>query len=68
MQHYVFNPNGFAPKYRHPDELSARTEAERLAKLNPGQSFEVLAIVASCRMPRPEPVWSDGFNNDPVPF
>jgi len=65
---YVFNPNGNAPKYRHSTELSARTEAERLAKLCPSQSFEVLAIVATCRMPKPDPVWSDGFVNEQVPF
>lgn len=41
----VWNPEGRAPTYQHDSEESARSEAERLAKLNPGQSFYVLETV-----------------------
>lgn len=46
------------PRYRHPTELSARTEAYRLASLNPDCTFTVLQAVASVRVPRnPLPCW-----------
>ena len=35
------------PVCRHASETSAREEAERLARLNPGQEFTVLQSVAS---------------------
>jgi hypothetical protein len=46
------------PRYRHLTENSARTEAYRLAKLNPDCTFTVLQAVASVRVPRnPLPCW-----------
>ncbi len=42
---FVWNPAGRAPTYRHPSLVSAKTEADRLAALNPGQEFVVLQSV-----------------------
>jgi hypothetical protein len=42
----VWREGGEAPTYRHPDEDSATTEAERLSKLNPGKPFVVLCPVS----------------------
>lgn len=39
----VWNPSRNPPTYQHPDRLSAINEAERLARLNPGDEFYVLA-------------------------
>lgn len=35
------------PTYRHPSQESAEREAERLARMVPGQSFVVLEAVSS---------------------
>ena len=43
----VWNERGTNPTYKHPDEHSARVEAERLAKKYGGQ-FHVLEVVATC--------------------
>ena len=45
----VWSPTGpHPPTYRHLDKGAARKEAERLAILNPGAEFYVLAAVAVC--------------------
>lgn len=41
----VWNPNRNPPTHRHDTEASAETEAERLAKLNPGEHFIILEAV-----------------------
>lgn len=46
--YFVWNPNGSTPKYRHFSEVAARTEAARLAGMNPGQEFIVLESLCSC--------------------
>lgn len=44
----VWNPSGpRPPAVRHYDEREAITEAERLARAHPGQTFIVLATVAA---------------------
>lgn len=42
----VWNPCGNQPRVRHDSERAAVTEAERLARLNPGEHFIVLEAVA----------------------
>ena len=42
----VWNPARHAPTKRHPSQASAITEAERLARANPGESFFVLEASA----------------------
>jgi hypothetical protein len=37
------------PTHRHPSLKSAADEAERLAKLHPGQSFTVLEAIATAQ-------------------
>ena len=45
----VWNEGGNTPRMKHYNEQAARNEAERLARLNPGQIFHVLVLVDSCR-------------------
>lgn len=49
----VWNIGNRAPTIKHPTEQSARTEAERLAKMNPGQQFAVLEATAVCETVKP---------------
>lgn len=35
---------------RHQSESSARAEAERLSKMNPGKTFFVMAPIAACEV------------------
>lgn len=44
----VWNPQGCAPTYKHVTVESAKAEAERLAKNNPGQRFHVLMLQGTC--------------------
>lgn len=41
----VWNPRGSVPTFRHGDLGSAKDEAKRLARVNPGHTFYVLAGV-----------------------
>lgn len=45
----VWNEGNRAPTVKHPSESAARDEAERLARLNPGQKFHVLAAIDCCQ-------------------
>lgn len=59
------------PTYRHPSKQSARTEAERLARMNPGQEFTVLESLAT--VVKQELAWElndmDGSEpSDDIPF
>lgn len=42
---FVWNPQGHNPQHKHPTLDSALREAERLARINPGQTFIVLQSV-----------------------
>ena len=69
MQNFylVWNPGNLqAPKVRHQSEQEARAEAERLARLNPGQKFYVLQTVAFCA--KVDVRWSDENSGDEIPF
>lgn len=46
----VWNPVARAPTYRHDTAESAESEAKRLARLKPGDSFIVLQSVARFRI------------------
>jgi len=45
----VWNEGNRGPEKKHLNENSARNEAERLARLNPGQKFYVLAAIDCCQ-------------------
>lgn len=51
---FVWNINGNAPRYRHESARNATAEAERLARLNPGETFIVLQSVCARRFDRME--------------
>lgn len=42
----VWNPQGNNPTMRHQSREAAQDEAERLARINPGQNFYVLASLS----------------------
>lgn len=42
----VFNPARSMPKFQHRNEASAKTEADRLASLHPGEKFYVLKVTS----------------------
>ena len=44
---FVWSPTGNIPRFKHPNEWSARNEAARLARANAGQQFVVLMAMAS---------------------
>lgn len=43
----VWNEDGFAPRFKHPNLSSAENEAARLASENPATTFHVLGVLAS---------------------
>jgi len=61
----VWNPNNQSPpRHRHDTLEDATAEARRLAELNAGQEFIVLAAVRSAK--RSDPVTITNF--DDIPF
>ena len=73
----VWNPSGRIPRFEHYSYESARQEAERLARQNPGDLFYILCPVGRCRHQQVhyEPFISDheasqlGIDQDPeIPF
>lgn len=66
----VWNPHMDIPRFQHTSEASARREAERLARQNPGQRFIVLKSVAE--VTKNDIIWKDHsneeFKDDHVPF
>lgn len=61
----VWDPQGGAPTYQHPTFPQARSEAERLARMNPGRTFFVLASCGKAKKTDVE--WTD-INTDGIPF
>lgn len=62
----VWNPEGRAPTHKHDSPQSAAREAERLARLNPGQEFVVLKATASVKVRDVE--WVVAPDEDGIPF
>ena len=46
----VWNPKRSVPAIRHPTQESARVEAERLARIQPGDEFFVLSAESVSRV------------------
>lgn len=46
----VWSEQSGNPTYKHSTEDSAKAEAERLARANPGKVFHVLRLVDSCQV------------------
>jgi hypothetical protein len=63
----VWNPNGRAPTYKHESYKAAVTEAERLSRLCPGESFYVLQAVSITKKTDVETVKLVG-PDDEIPF
>jgi len=61
----VWNPLGGSPTHQHPSLHLAKTEAERLARQNPGQDFFVLQ---TCGLARKTDVEWIPINVDEPPF
>ena len=60
----VLNDRSTQTRYRHDTLESARAEAKRLAGLNPGVKFWVLAALGCCI--KPDPV--EWIPTDDIPF
>lgn len=63
----VWSPQGNPPRFRHDTFDSARDEAKRLARLDPGRTFIVLCAVRGYVLSRPEPE-EIRFDDDDLPF
>ena len=61
----VWNPQGRNPTHRHLSEFSALNEAERLARMHPGQVFIVLRAVGARMVDDMQRV---SFVEEEVPF
>lgn len=46
---YVYQPETHYTEFKHSSRTEAEKEAERLATMNPGKVFQVLAAVSSCK-------------------
>jgi hypothetical protein len=46
----IWNPRGHAPTVSHSHPETAKREAERLARANPGQEFYVLRCEGKCQV------------------
>lgn len=65
----VWHDNGGYPTAKHAHVNSARREAERLARANPGKSFHVLALLGTAV--KDDVKWTDapaGGGYEPAPF
>lgn len=62
----VWNEKGCTPTYKHESEDSARAEAVRLARKQPGDTFHVLRCIGSCRKIDVE--WTEYVRIDELPF
>jgi len=51
----VWNPSRGLPRHQHGTEAEAATEATRLARLHPGETFIVLCSIEEHRVAPPDP-------------
>ena len=58
--YYIHRPGYGSPTVRHETMELALTEAKRLARHNPGESFEILQCVGITTMTEPHTFWVDG--------
>lgn len=67
---FVWNPSAGIPRARHSSKGSAQAEAERLARLHPGQQFIVLKSVGGAVIPSGdvEPITFVKASSDDIPF
>ncbi len=49
----VWNPNGRNPQFMHANFDSVRLEAQRLARLNPGQRFYMVEVIGYAEVQDP---------------
>lgn len=63
---FVWNPDGRSPSYKHPSEAAAVGEAERLARLHPGNTFVVLESICARRVDNM--LCIDMRSNSDIPF
>ena len=66
----VWNTEARLPTFAHDTHEAAVKEAERLAGLNPGQHFHVMAPIGTAHVPtvyRKNNQWYDEWNNG-LPF
>lgn len=63
----VWHEDGGEPRVRHNSKQSALNEAERLAKLTPGERFFVLKATAGVVANEPD-LQRVKFIDDPIPF
>ena len=63
--YYVYNPYTGYTKYQHPNIESAKKEAERLAALHSGSTFEILERIASVKIQ--QFIW-DKVEDNGIPF
>jgi hypothetical protein len=61
----VWNPQGHAPMHKHVTAESAKAEAERLARGNPGHKFVVLQALGTCSFNQCQ--WTM-VDHDEIPF
>ncbi len=62
----IWNERGGPPTVKHATKSEARAEAERLARMNPGQTFHLLQLVGTCR--RVDVEWSNESDPFEPPF
>jgi hypothetical protein len=59
--YYVFRVGGNIPTVRHETIESAHRESERLARIHPGQSFEILQCIGVSKTVAVETSWMPGI-------
>jgi hypothetical protein len=63
--YYVYKYGDNAPRVRHCTLRAATQEAERLAKENPGSTFEILQCLGFSRISKVSTFWVDGAGPEP---